>query len=46
MSKKDGSIVEAFEQVAKSKVTYSHHQHTIMETRYIFIPQALGLGLI
>lgn len=46
MGKKDGSILEAFEQVAKSKVTYSHHQHTTMETQCIFIPQVLGLGLI
>jgi len=46
MSKKDGSILEAFERVAKSKVTYSHRQHTTTETRCVFIPQALGLGLI
>ena len=46
MSKKDGSILEAFERVAKSKVTYSHRQHTTAETRCVFIPQALGLGLI
>ena len=33
MSTKDGSILEAFERVAKSKVTYSHRQHTTTETR-------------
>ena len=46
MVKKDGSILEAFEWVAKSKVTNSHCQHTTMETQCIFIPQVLGLGLI
>ena len=46
MVKKDGSILEAFERVAKSKVTYSHRQHTTMETQCVFIPQVLGLGLI
>ena len=33
---KDGSILEAFEQVAKSKVTYSHCQHTTTESRCVF----------
>ena len=45
MSTKDGSILEAFERVAKSKVTYSHHQHTTIETQWVFIPQAFGLSL-
>ena len=31
----DGSITAAFEQVAKSKVTYSHRQHTSTEARYV-----------
>jgi len=34
---KDGSITEAFERVAKSKVTYSSRQHTTTETRWVFI---------
>ena len=29
----DGSITAAFERVAKSKVTYSHRQHTTAEAR-------------
>ena len=36
---KDGSITEAFERVAKGKVTYSHRQHTTTESRYVSIPQ-------
>jgi hypothetical protein len=40
MSTKDGSILEAFGRVAKSKVTYSHRQHTKTETRCVFILQA------
>jgi hypothetical protein len=35
---KDGSITEAFERVAKSKVTYSHRQHTTTESRYVSVP--------
>jgi hypothetical protein len=31
----DGSITAAFERVAKSKVTYSHRQHTKTEARYV-----------
>ena len=31
----NGSITAAFERVAKSKVTYSHHQHTTAEARYV-----------
>ena len=31
----DGSITAAFERVAKSKVTYSHCQHTTTEARYV-----------
>ena len=31
----DGSITAAFERVAKSKVTYSHRQHTTTEARYV-----------
>jgi len=34
---KDGSITEAFERVAKSKVTYSSRQHTTTETQWVFI---------
>jgi hypothetical protein len=30
---KDGSITAAFERVGKEKVTYSHRQHTKMESR-------------
>ena len=32
----DGSITAAFEQIAKSKVTYSHCQHTTSEAWYVF----------
>jgi hypothetical protein len=42
MKLKDGSILEAFQRVAKSKVTYSHRQHTTTESRYISICTALG----
>ncbi len=35
MKSVDSSITAAFERVAKSKVTYSHRQHTTMETRYV-----------
>jgi hypothetical protein len=38
MKMKDGSILEAFERVAKSKVTYSHRQHTTTESRCVVIP--------
>ena len=31
----DRSITAAFEQVAKSKVTYSHHQHTTTKAQYV-----------
>ena len=31
-----GSITAAFESKGKGKVSYSHHQHTCMETRYFF----------
>jgi len=41
MKMKDGSILEAFEQVAKSKVTYSHRQHTTMESRCVLDPYRL-----
>ena len=34
---KNGSITEAFERVAKSKVTYSSCQHTMTETWWVFI---------
>ena len=33
----DGSITEAFEQQGKSKVTYSHRQHTTMQARCVFV---------
>ena len=33
----NGSITTAFERVSKGKVTYSHHQHTKAEARYIFL---------
>jgi hypothetical protein len=36
MKMKDGLILKAFERVAKSKVTYSHRQHTIMESQCVF----------
>jgi hypothetical protein len=29
----DSSITAAFEQIAKTKVTYSHHQHTTTEAQ-------------
>lgn len=35
--RKDGSITEAFERLAKTNVTYSHRQHTTTETRWVFI---------
>ena len=38
-NRKDRSITEAFERVAKLKVTYSHHQHTTTESWCVFIPQ-------
>ena len=31
--KKDGSITAVFERNGKGKVTYSHRQHTVAETR-------------
>jgi hypothetical protein len=31
---KDGSIVTAFQRKGKGKVSYSHRQHTKVETRY------------
>jgi hypothetical protein len=31
----DGSITATFERVVKSKVTYSHHQHTTSGARYV-----------
>ena len=31
----DGSIIAAFERVAKGKITYSHRQHTTTEARYV-----------
>ena len=34
----NGSITAGFEQAAKSKVTYSHHQHTTTETWYVPSP--------
>jgi hypothetical protein len=43
---KDGSITEAFERVAKSKVTYSHRQHTTTESRCVFIPHSSRMDLI
>jgi|ERR1700728_1883861 hypothetical protein len=36
---KDSSITAAFQRVAKSKVTYSHRQHTTIEARYVFFFQ-------
>ena len=35
--RKDGSITEAFEQVARGKVSYSHRQHTMTEARCTFL---------
>lgn len=35
---KDGSIAEAFQVKGKDKVTYSHRQHTKMETRCDLLP--------
>ena len=35
---KDGSIMEAFKRVAKSKVTYSHCQHMTTESQYVSVP--------
>jgi hypothetical protein len=35
-NRRDGSIMQAFEQVAKATVTYSHHQHTTTESRCIY----------
>jgi hypothetical protein len=37
-NRKDGSITEAFECVAKSRVTYSHRQHTTTESQCVSIP--------
>jgi hypothetical protein len=33
MKSANGSIMDAFEQVAKAKVTYSHRQHTTTEAQ-------------
>lgn len=33
----DGSITEAFERQGKSKVTYSHRQHTTTQARCVFV---------
>jgi hypothetical protein len=33
---KDSSITAAFQRVSKTKVTYSHCQHTTAEARYVF----------
>ena len=35
--RKDGSITEAFEQVARGKVSYSHRQHTTTEAWCTFL---------
>lgn len=35
MRKKDGSITAAFERSATSKITFSHRQHTTIESRYV-----------
>jgi hypothetical protein len=40
--KKNGSITEAFKQIGKEKVTYSHCQYTYTETRYVVSAQCLG----
>lgn len=37
MKSVDSSITAAFERVAKSKVTYSHRQHTTAEARYALV---------
>jgi uncharacterized DUF497 family protein len=37
----DASITAVFERVAKSKVTYSHRQHTKTEARYVIITMYL-----
>ena len=31
----NGSITAAFERTSKGKITYSHHQHTTTEARYV-----------
>jgi len=33
----DGSITTAFERKGKGKVTFSHHQHTKAQTRFVMI---------
>ena len=33
--KRTGSITAAFERKGKGKITYSHRQHTKMETKYV-----------
>lgn len=32
---KDGSITAVFERIGKTKITYSHRQHTKTESRYV-----------
>ena len=39
----DGSITAVFERLAKSKVTYSHRQHTKTEARYVITASLVEL---
>jgi hypothetical protein len=37
---KDGSITAVFERLGKSRVTYSHRQHTKTEAKFVVISQS------
>ncbi|KAF5325375.1 hypothetical protein D9619_009657 [Psilocybe cf. subviscida] len=43
MRKKDGSITAAFERSATSKITFSHCQHTTIESRYVCSAMCLNM---
>ena len=44
--RKDGSITEAFERVARGKVSYSHRQHMMTEAQCAFLFHYLRPDLI
>lgn len=41
---KDGSLTAVFERTGKGKISYSHRQHTRIETRYVSSMLNLGLS--
>ena len=38
----NGSITAAFQQVSEGKATYSHHQHTKIESQYAWPIQSIA----